>query len=172
MLDPADTNRGQGVLRRRGPSEQSPLERVARLRDELHVTAIRIARFTVDEHPVVEPARIKAPTAATATLGAGQLLFQLRLAADRLVDLLVQVTPQAWLHVGRVGDRPMTLHDLVDDMLVAWTNDFLDPQEAARAFQENGAAPFLERPRVRRLAAATAPSQTTPEEALPDAVSR
>lgn len=104
----------------------TPLQRVALLRDELHVTANRVARFGVDEHPIVDPVRIAAPTAASAVLAPGRLLFQLDLAADRLIALLEPLTPRDWSCTCRMGDRIVTLGELVDGALDEAAHDLLD----------------------------------------------
>ncbi len=103
----------------------APLQRVALLRDELHVTANRVARFGVDEHPIVDPVRIAAPTVASSVLAPGRLLSQLGMAADRLIALLERLTPRDWSCTCRMGDRIVTLGDLVDGVLGEATHDLL-----------------------------------------------
>jgi hypothetical protein len=105
---------------------RAPPERVARLRDELHVTANRVARFAVAEHPVVDPVRITAPTAASSALGAEQLTVQLEVTAGRLIDLLGRLSPGDWSRTCRTGGRLVTLGELVDRVLDGATSDLLD----------------------------------------------
>jgi hypothetical protein len=116
-------------------SELTPrLHRVARLRDELHVTSNRIARFGDDEHPLLDPVRIMAPLASSAVLAPAHLLVQLDLAAGRLVGHLYALTAADWRRTGRMGDRLVTLGDLVDDVVHAGTHDLLDLLHAAPLF--------------------------------------
>lgn len=105
---------------------QLSLPRVALLRDELHVTANRVARFGVEEHPIVDPSRVAAPTAASAVIAPGRLSFQLDLAADRLIALLEPLTPRDWSRSGRMGDRIVTVGELVDGVLDQAVHDLLE----------------------------------------------
>jgi hypothetical protein len=105
--------------------ESSALDRVARLRDELHATANRVTRFGVEEHPLVEPIRIPAPRATNTVLGPEQLLFQLGLSANRLVALIEPLTPRDWVRTGRVGDRLVTLGEIVNGVLRRAYHDLL-----------------------------------------------
>lgn len=109
----------------------APLQRVARLRRELHVTANRVARFGVDEHPILDPVRVSAPIASSAGLAPGRLLFQLDLAAGRLVALLDALSADDWTRAGRMGDRVMTLGELVERVLHTGSHDILDLLHAA-----------------------------------------
>jgi hypothetical protein len=106
------------------------LERVALLRDELHVTANRVARFEIEEHPIVDPLWIAAPTAASAVLGAEQLIAQLDLAAVRLIALLEPLSSRDWMRAGLIGDRLVTLGELVDRVLQRALHDLLDLLDA------------------------------------------
>jgi RNA polymerase-binding transcription factor DksA len=119
----------------------SPWERTARLRDELHVTANRVARFGVDDQPIVDPIRITAPTAAGAGLGPEQLLFQLDLSAGRLVALLGPLSEWDWTRTCQLGDRLVTLGELVDRVLHGAVHDLLDLLQTAPV-------PGSERPHV------------------------
>lgn len=102
------------------------LQRVARLRRELHVTANRVARFGVDERPILDPVRVSTPIASSAGLAPGRLLFQLGLAAGRLVALLDALSVDDWTRAGRMGDRLMTLGELVEPVLHTGSHDILD----------------------------------------------
>ena len=115
---------GAGRTRRR-PNPVA-LERVARLRDELHVTANRVARFGVVAHPRVDPVRIKAPLAASAVLAPARLLHQLELSVIRLGNLLNGLTPDQWEQRGRVGEAWVSLGDLVDEVIGGALVDLLD----------------------------------------------
>lgn len=96
---------------------ESPMQRVARLRDEVHVPANRVARFDIDERPIIDPLRILAPTVATVTLAPAQLVFQLDLTARRLVEALERLTPDDWMRTGRMAGKVVTLADLVDGVM-------------------------------------------------------
>lgn len=112
-------------LDRPATPDRAGLERVARLRDELHATANRVARFGVDRHPIVDPARITAPTDAS-VLAPEQLLFRLELTAGRLITLLEPLSSRDWARTGYVGDRPVTLGDVVDRVVHGAAHDLLD----------------------------------------------
>jgi hypothetical protein len=133
-------------LQEQGPGGYSPLERLGRLRDEFHVTANRIARFKLDDQPVVDPVHIGAPTASTAVLGPAQLLVQLNMEADRLMAMLDELTPREWLHFGRAGDRRVTLGELVDGVLDAATRDILEILERSPTGARHRLAVFPDRP--------------------------
>jgi hypothetical protein len=106
-------------------------ERTARLRDELHVTTNRVARFGVDDQPIVDPIRIAGPTAAGAGLGPEQLLFQLDLSARRLIAVLGPLSEWDWTRTGQLGGRLVTLGELVDGVLHGAVHDLLDLLQTA-----------------------------------------
>ena len=110
---------------RRALDQASCFERVARLRDELHVTANRVARFEIDGAPTLSPVRIAASTAASATLAPGILVAHLDLSAARLIAL-VQARPDAWDKVGRMGDTAVTAGDLVNAVVHGGLHDLLN----------------------------------------------
>lgn len=118
------------------------LQRVTRLRDELHVTANRVARFRVEEHPSLDPAHPAAPITAGAVLAPEQVLYRLGLTAGRLVTLLEQLPAGDWSRTGRMGDRLMTLGELVERVLHTATHDVLDllhaVPEGVAAFTHDG----------------------------------
>jgi len=120
------------------------LQRVARLRRELHVTANRVARFGVDEHPILDPVQVSTPIVSSAGLAPGRLLFQLDLAAGRLVALLDVLSADDWTRAGQMGDRLMTLGELVERVLHTSAHDILDLLPAA---PERVAIPTDERSR-------------------------
>jgi hypothetical protein len=134
---------------RRLPVDESRLERVARLRDELYATANRVARFGLDEHPVVDLVRITGPTATSAALGPGQLLFQLDLSAGRLIALLEPLSSRDWSRTGGMGEQVVTLGDLVDRVLHGACHDILDFLRPARVLAPQGVAAMADR-RTRR----------------------
>jgi hypothetical protein len=111
--------------------EWSPLERVARLRDELHATANRVARFAVDDCPSVDPVRVTAPTAASVVLPPEQLLFQLDLTAGRLIALLTPLSSRDWTRTCLMGDRVVTLGQLVERVLDGAAHDLIELLQAA-----------------------------------------
>jgi hypothetical protein len=101
------------------------LERVARLRDELHATANRVARFAVDDLPIVDPARTTTPTDAS-MLAPEQVLSRLELTAGRLITLLEPLSAREWARTGRMGDRLVTLGEIVDRVVHGAAHDLLD----------------------------------------------
>jgi hypothetical protein len=132
-----------GQHRDRPSSEHtSSLRRVARLRDELHVTANRVARFGDDEHPVLDPVRVMAPTASSAALAPAHLVFQLDLTAGRLAGYLDALVAADWSRTGRMGDRVVTLGDLVEDVVHTGTHDLLDLLHPAPVPVPDGIALF------------------------------
>jgi hypothetical protein len=139
-----------GQHRDRPSSEStSNLLRVARLRDELHVTANRVARFGDDEHPLLDPVLISAPTASSAVLARAPLLFQLDLTAGRLIRHLDALAAADWKRTGRMGDRVVTLGDLVEGVVHTGTHDLLDLLRAAPVPAPEGVS-VLDEGRTRR----------------------
>ena len=102
-----------------GVSSAPAARRVARLRNELHVTANRVARFGFDAHPTVDVVRIPPTTAAEALLAPSVVLYRLGLAVDRLARLIGRLPADDWERVGLVGDRQVTLGAIVDEALQA-----------------------------------------------------
>ena len=127
----------------------SRLQRVARLRDELHVTANRVARFGDEENPFLDPVRITAPIASSAVLAPAHLLFQLDLTAARLVGHLDALSAADWTRTGRMGDRVVTLGGLVGDVVHTSTHDLLDLLHAAPVCAPEGVT-LLDDGRTRR----------------------
>jgi hypothetical protein len=126
----------------RSSSELAPgLQRVARLSDELHITANRVARFGYDEHPFLSSDRVTAPAATRAVLGPGPLLFQLDLTATRLLGHLDTLSAADWMRTGRMGDRIVTLGELVSGVVYAGIHDLLDLLGAASILPPAGVAP-------------------------------
>jgi hypothetical protein len=125
----------------------SRLQRVARLRDELHVTANRVARFGDDEHPLLDPVRITEPTASSAALAPAPLLFQLDLTAARLIGHLEALSAADWSRTGRMGDRVVTLGDLVEAVVHTGTHDLLDLLHAGLVPSPDGVAMLDDGPR-------------------------
>ncbi len=99
------------------------LARVARLRDELHVTANRVCRFRDDAHPVVDPIRITAPISGSRA--PAQLIFQLDLTAGRLVAHVDALSDDGWTRSGKVGGEFVTLGEVVERVLQRSTHDLL-----------------------------------------------
>lgn len=113
---------------------RSRAERVARLRDEMHVTANRVARFDVEEFPLVDPVQIERPAASSAALAPAQVLVRLELAAGRLGALLDRLPAGAWSRGCRMGARQVTLGELVDLVLCSAIEDLIDLQQAGRSW--------------------------------------
>ena len=63
--------------------------------------------------------------ATNTVLGPEQLLFQLGLSANRLVALIEPLTPRDWVRTGRVGDRLVTLGEIVNGVLRSAYHDLL-----------------------------------------------
>jgi hypothetical protein len=120
--------------------DESRLERIARLRDELYATANRVARFGLEEHPVVDLVRITGPTATSAALGPAQLLFQLDMSARRLIALPEPLSSHDWTRTGGMGERVVTLGDLVDRVLHGASHDVLDLLRPAPVLAQQGIA--------------------------------
>jgi hypothetical protein len=119
--------------------DQSPLDRVARLQDQLHVAGEQVAHLAVDPQPVVDPDQLVARWAAHRELTAEQLLFRLDLTAERLVAMIEPLSEREWHRTCRVGDRSVTLGELVAGMLERAREDLLATEVVAR----------LRRPRAR-----------------------
>jgi hypothetical protein len=108
------------------PLDSSRLERLARLGDELHATANRVARFAVDEHPVVDPVRIMKASTAGAVLAPERVLFRLDITAERLIAALEPLSAHEWAGTGQVDNRLVTLGEVVDGVLHGAFHDVLD----------------------------------------------
>jgi hypothetical protein len=128
--------------------DESRLGRIARLREELYATANRVARFGLHEHPVVDLVRITGSTATSAALGPAQLLGQLDMSASRLIGLLEPLSPRDWTRTGGMGERVVTLGDLVDWLLHAASHALLDLQRPASVLAQQGVAAIAD-PRIR-----------------------
>jgi hypothetical protein len=126
-------------------SNESRLERVARLRDELYATANCVARFGLDEHPVVDLVRITGPTATGAALGPAQLPFRLATSARRLIALLEPLWARDWTRTGGMGERVVILGDLVDRVLHGASHDLLDLLRPAPVLAQQGVAAIADR---------------------------
>ena len=130
-----------GDLLRDGPGQDLPsipaselalrVNRVARLRNELHVTANRVAEFSYEEHPRLDAVRITASTASVPALVAPRVLVQLDLTAARLIKYLDALSATDWKRTGRAGDELVTLGELVDDVVHTARHDLLDLMHAA-----------------------------------------
>ena len=107
--------------------------RVARLRDELHVTANRVERFNVDEHPIIDSVGIAVPAAAGVVLEPEQLLFQLDLAVGRLAALLEPLSEDDWRRRGRSGSAFVTLGELLETVLHQGIHDLVDATSRGKA---------------------------------------
>jgi hypothetical protein len=110
------------------------LERVARLRDELHATANRVDRIRSDQNAAVPPVRVHASTAATPELAPAQLRYQLNLTTSRLRALLDEVAP---LHrpgtAGAGQEATTTIASLLNGVLHGATHDLIDLLAATAA---------------------------------------
>ena len=115
------------------PLGSAALIRVARLRDEFHVTANRIASFDAYNDHVLSPVRVAGRTTTTAVLGPEQVLAQLEEAASRLIALLETRPARDLTHVTRVGDGLVTLGELVDRVLAGATRDLRELLAASDA---------------------------------------
>jgi hypothetical protein len=85
--------------------------------------ANRVARFAVEPNPQLDPLLVRAPSAVSAVLGPGQLLYQLELSATRLKGLLDALRPEEWAAEGRAGARRARLGDLIDAVLQRGLDD-------------------------------------------------
>jgi hypothetical protein len=102
-----------------GVGAESAAPRVARLRNELHVTANRVARFGFEARPTVDVVHVP-PTAAAGALRAPRVvIYRLGLTVDRLAGLIARLSADDWKRVGLVGDRQVTLGAIVDEALQA-----------------------------------------------------
>jgi hypothetical protein len=105
------------------------LDRLARLSDELHATANRVARFAVDEVPIVDPVRILKASTAGAELAPEGVLFRLDVTAERLMAALEPLSGLDWARSGRMDDRRTTLGEVVDGVLHGAAHDVLGLME-------------------------------------------
>ena len=92
---------------------ETMLAEAARLRDELHVVANRISRvLAVPGAAVLATVRIDSPTAWTRTIGPDQLIALLKMAAERLAELVRSLRPADWHLTGRAGRKSLSIRDL------------------------------------------------------------
>jgi hypothetical protein len=85
----------------------------ARLRDELHAIANRVARLLIEQDARLSSVTIPPPDALAASASTNILVALLRMAAVRLADLVDALRPEQWGIAGRVGDRTVTVAELV-----------------------------------------------------------
>ena len=124
----------------RGVSEEDPhppsgsastfrkarLERVRHLRDELHVTANRIARLNADDDGIIEDVRVATPASGVDELVPEHLLFRLELTAARLVALAVPLSDDDWMRTAEVGNHLVRFGEVVADVLDSALQDLHD----------------------------------------------
>lgn len=84
------------------------LKDAARLRDELHAVANRVARLLVSPGSTLSPVRIDVPTELARPPSTDLLIELLRIEADRLADLTESIGAE-WGWIGRVGVGPVTV---------------------------------------------------------------
>jgi hypothetical protein len=107
---------------------RSAVERVARLRDEIHITANRVARFHLEEHPVLSRVWIDAPVVGCVTLAPGALVSQLELSAARLVQVVQACSVHDGNRTARMDGADVTIEDLLNSVLHTSVHDLLDPR--------------------------------------------
>ena len=111
-------------------SRGARLERVARLRDELHVTANRIARLDADDDRIIEDLHVAAPASAAGPLVPEHLLVRLELTAARLVALASALSEDDWMRTAEGGDRLVPFGEVVAEVLDAALQDLHDLVDA------------------------------------------
>jgi hypothetical protein len=89
------------------------IEGAARLRDELHAIANRVARVLTAPGASVSRVRIHAPTALAGASDRGLVLVLLGSSADRLADITDTMDPDQWELFGCVGSSFVTIAELV-----------------------------------------------------------
>jgi hypothetical protein len=102
------------------------------LRDELHVTANRVERFNVDEHPIIDSVPA-VPAAAGRVLAPEQLLFQLDLTVGRLAALLEPLSEDDWKRTARSGSEFVTLGEVLEAVLHRGVHDLVDATRWGKA---------------------------------------
>lgn len=88
-------------------------ERAAGLSDELHAVANRVGRLLEGPGALLPPVRIQGPSAAPGAIPRELTGARIRVASDRLADLVDGLSPADWRRTGRIGDAPVTIGELV-----------------------------------------------------------
>lgn len=87
------------------------IEDAARLRDELHAVANRVARLLVASGSTVAPVRIGVPTEVARPPSIDLLVELIRIEADRLAEISESAGAE-WGWIGRVGIGPVAVTEL------------------------------------------------------------
>lgn len=93
--------------------DRAAVTAVASLRDELHAVANRVSRILAAPGAALAPVRLDEPTALSTSSDPNLLLRFLRMSADRLADLVQNLTPEQWQLSGRVGSSTVTIPQLL-----------------------------------------------------------
>jgi hypothetical protein len=96
---------------RRG--DHALLEEVARLRDEMHAVANRVARLLAAPGSTLAAMDIGRPSALAGPSSADLLVALLAMAAERLADIAEALDDRRWRLVGRLGPEPTTVGQLI-----------------------------------------------------------
>lgn len=126
LLEPTDSDERTDHGPLPGASAQAA-RRVTRLRNELHATANRVARFGFEARPTLDVVHVPPTAAAGALLAPRVVTYRLGLTIDRLAGLIARLSADDWKRVGLVGDRQVTLGALVDEALQV-SHDLLGPE--------------------------------------------
>jgi hypothetical protein len=97
---------------RRG--DHAVVEEVARLRDELHAVANRVARLLVAPGSTLAAMDIGSPTALAGPSNPELLVAILTMAAGRLADITDRLGEADWRLVGQLGPETVTVGQLVE----------------------------------------------------------
>ena len=89
------------------------LERAAFLRDEIHAVTNRVARLLVAPGSRLQRVTIYAPTANATAESQAVVIDFLRISAERLARIVDSLRPDDWDSTGSVGDRAVTVADLI-----------------------------------------------------------
>lgn len=92
-------------------------ERAAKLRDELHAIANRVGRLLETPGALLPPVRIQAPTAVSGAIPPELRGALIRVAVDRLAELVDRLRRADWRVSGRLGDTSVTIGELVAEPL-------------------------------------------------------
>jgi hypothetical protein len=88
-------------------------ERATQLCDELHAVTNRAGRLLETPGAVLPPVRIPVPAEASTAMPGEMTGALIRVAADRLAELVDGLSPTEWFVSGRIGDSPVTVGELV-----------------------------------------------------------
>lgn len=117
-MNPAETSSALRALPRAcrdalRTGDDALMEEVARLRDELHAVANRVARLLAAPGSALASMDIGSPTALAGPSSPGLLVAVLTMTAERLASMADRLGEEDWRVIGHLGTQTVTIGQLV-----------------------------------------------------------